>query len=64
MTGYNVVMVLRDDNLDEMLEKVTMKLGRIGDKKTEEKCHNFKGGIVFLCSKSFVIVSVAGMILR
>jgi len=33
MAGYNVVMGLREDNLDEMPKEVTMKLGRIRDKK-------------------------------
>lgn len=33
LMGYNVVMGLREDNLDDMLEKVTMKLGRVRDEK-------------------------------
>lgn len=64
LMGYNVVMGLREDNLDDMPEKVTMKLGGSGIKRTEEKNHNCKGCIVFLCPKSFVIVAIAGMILR
>lgn len=35
--GYNVVMGLREDNLDEMPKQVTMKLGRIRDKKWIKK---------------------------
>lgn len=31
--GYNVVLGLREDNLDKMPEQVTMKLGRIRDKR-------------------------------
>ncbi|PKE31174.1 type VI secretion system baseplate subunit TssG [Rahnella sp. AA] len=33
LMGYNVVLGLREDNLDEMPDQVTMKLGRIQDKK-------------------------------
>ena len=33
MMGYNVVLGLREDNLDKMPDQVTMKLGRIRDKK-------------------------------
>ena len=32
LMGYNVVMGLREDNLDKMPKQVTMKLGRIRDK--------------------------------
>lgn len=32
LMGYNIVMGLRGDNLDEMPEKVTMEQGRIRDK--------------------------------
>lgn len=35
--GYYVVMGLREDNLDEMPKQVTMKLGRIRDKKMDKK---------------------------
>jgi type VI secretion system protein ImpH len=33
MMGYNVVMGLREDNLDDMPAEVTIKLGRIRAKK-------------------------------
>jgi len=33
LMGYNVVMGLREDNRDQMPKEVTMKLGRIRDKK-------------------------------
>ncbi|AYW84080.1 type VI secretion system baseplate subunit TssG [Yersinia pestis subsp. pestis] len=37
MAGYNVMLGLREDNLDERPEKVTMKLGRIRDKSKLQK---------------------------
>ncbi|WP_047608874.1 type VI secretion system baseplate subunit TssG [Rahnella aquatilis] len=37
LMGYNVVMGLREDNLDDMPEQVKMKLGRIRDKNVEIK---------------------------
>ncbi|WP_447866110.1 type VI secretion system baseplate subunit TssG [Rahnella bonaserana] len=36
LMGYNVVMGLREDNLDDMPAEVTMKLGRIRDKKNNK----------------------------
>ncbi|CNE70690.1 Uncharacterised protein [Yersinia intermedia] len=36
MAGYNVVLGLREDNMDEMPEEVKMKLGRIRIKKNNK----------------------------
>jgi type VI secretion system protein ImpH len=36
MAGYNVVLGLREDNMDEMPEEVKMKLGRIRNKKNNK----------------------------
>ena len=46
LMGYNVVMGLREDNLDEMPEQVTMKLGRIRDKTNEDRDRNDKAHFV------------------
>ncbi len=39
LNGYNIVLGLREDNLDEMPPQVTMKLGRVRDKKREINAH-------------------------
>jgi len=36
MAGYNMVLGLRGDNLDDMPAVVKMKLGRIRDKKNNK----------------------------
>ena len=42
LMGYNVVMGLREDNRDQMPKEVTMKLGRIRDKKMDKKPGNLR----------------------
>lgn len=40
LSGYNIVLGLREDNLDEMPKEVTMKLGRIRDKASGNRHRN------------------------
>ena len=46
LAGYNIVLGLREDNLDEMPKEVTMKLGRISD-KSKLRDHGKNNQLIF-----------------